>query len=190
MEFEMSRFVVALLVFPILISPCLYIRLVKRESVEGFREKIIFPAFSKQLNAEEHVKLISKRGSYANLIIYVISAPLSVLTSTIDLYPFPVLFSLCCWFAVGCKIINDYHIMIVLTDRAIYVFNYLHNRTSVYTLDAITSVTAISKMYWWEVVINGIRIQAYLEVDNAYEFAKIASSLVAKATGGLHDAAK
>lgn len=187
MEFEIGRFVVALSVFPITISPYLYIKLIKRKSVKEFREKTILSKFLQQLKSDEKVKIISRHGSYANMIVYGISIPLSGLASVIDLYPIPVIFSLCCWFPVAMKMINNYYVMMILTDKAIYVYDHLRNMTTVYTLDAISSVTAISKIYWREVVINGTRVKPHIEVDNAYEFAEKANELVTKAIRVRHD---
>lgn len=190
MEFEIGRFVVALFVFPIAISPYLYIRLIKRESIKEFREKTVFSKFSQQLKVDEKVKIISKHGSYANMIVYGISIPLSGLASVVDLYPIPVIFSLCCWFPVGVKMINNYYVMIVLTDRAVYVYDHLRKKTNAYALETISSVTAISKIYWREVVINGARVQPHIEVDNAYELAETASALVANVIGCRQGTAK
>lgn len=169
MSYGIQEFFISLLVFPITISPYLYIRIVRGMSVDRFRNDVVLASFKKFLERDEVIYAVSKNGSYANMLVYLTSVPISILVPFVYGYIPIMLLIILCYLFNASQMVNNFCTVIVTTNRCVYAYSNICARLTVYKLDAITSIRAVGHMRSTKVEVNGSILRPHLEVENADE---------------------
>lgn len=183
MESLTYKLLISLMLFPVTIFPYIYIRVFKKSSVTDFRENIVLTTFRTELRPDEQILIASDNGSYSNMLIYLTSIPISLLIPVVFDYPllpwFVLLSFIPAWAWNISRMVTNYCSRIIVTNRSLYVYDYLHRKTTAIPFDRITSVASIGIMRATEIEVNGRRVCPNLEVENPSDIVDKVRKLIA-----------
>lgn len=188
MSMDIKKALLSFVALAIAMCPMSYIWIFKQTSVKHFRRVNVENRFNAKVNTNNRIVLSSKMGNYTFGNMVLAAIVVSMLTYELGNYPAILFFaSLLLWFIIAIRLVKNIYTVIFVTDKKVYVYNYILDLYTDYLIDTNTTASVVGNILTETLAINGVCVSNGLELLNSADLALAINNAAKKCKGDINE---